>query len=184
MMTLILPGYSLKNKDWAYELKNHLKSPDVHVHEWAHWQDNPEMEYKSLPRRQAGLPFREADDIILRLKDESEINIIAKSYGTFVAMILCTKLGPKIKKLVLCGIPLLTLREKNKQLYKKILSNFPLKDLIVFQNSKDPLGSFLDVQKMLHNINPNIKIIEISRADHHYPVSSSSSLLKAVIAAT
>ena len=38
MKTIILPGYSLRNKEWAYEVKDNLDlEHEVIVHEWEHW---------------------------------------------------------------------------------------------------------------------------------------------------
>ncbi len=54
MLTIILPGYSEKNRQWAEGLKKSLKlDHDVIIHHWEHWRGlrsglNPKSEVKII----------------------------------------------------------------------------------------------------------------------------------------
>jgi len=92
MKTIILSGFSIKNKDWAYAVKYNLPEEEMIVHEWFHWITESDTDF-------------DAEQEVQRLKLKEEINIIAKSIGTLVAVKMLEK-KYKIKKAILCGIPL------------------------------------------------------------------------------
>lgn len=119
MKTIVLPGYSLRNKDWALEIAR------------------------------------------------GRVNVIAKSVGTMVAMHLLAEIPEQINKIILCGIP--SVSEERKNLFAAYLADFPAKEIIVFQNTKDPLASFEEVKDFMKDVNPKIKVIEKNRSDHNYP---------------
>lgn len=152
MKTIIIPGYSHKNKEWAEETSR--KISDSVVYEWKHWND-PTIRFSAKDEAQN----------IKSLIGNGEVNIIAKSIGTLVAMMA---IRDSIAKIVFCGIPINDLNEDDLWQYK-ILSDFPPQKIIVFQNSEDEHGSFVAVRKFLSQINPNIKIIEKSGKTHDYP---------------
>src|SRR6266478_1786851 len=103
MKTIILPGYSHKNKDWALEVQENI--PDSEVYEWEHWSDvNIRFNAKEEAQR------------IKNLIGESEVNIIAKSIGTMVIMMTLKEI--KINKIILCGVPVNDLNEDDKWNYK------------------------------------------------------------------
>lgn len=157
MRTIILPGYSLHNKDWAYQVKNNLDlNHKVIVHEWRHWRDkslsfNLESELKKIKEK----------------IDAEKINIIAKSVGTLVAIKLLSELKPEINKIILCGIP--STSKVRKKIYKEALKDFSFKKIIVFQNTGDPFAGYQEVKKFFREIRPGIKVVEKPRKDHHYP---------------
>ncbi|HSX48856.1 MAG TPA: hypothetical protein VLE44_01200 [Candidatus Saccharimonadales bacterium] len=152
MRTIVLPGYSLKNKDWAYEVRNKLQG-DVEVAEWAHWSDENEK----------WNPQKEAERIASKVGEET-VNIIAKSLGTLVACFLIPNI--KVNKIIFCGIPLNDMGENDYSQYK-ILSK--LENIIIFQNDNDAHGNFLQVKEFVGKINSGIKIIEKIGDTHDYP---------------
>lgn len=156
METIILPGYSFKNKDWAHQISSEL-APEVNsiVFSWSHWE-NP----GAKPDWQ-----KEAEGII-KLANGQEINLLAKSLGTLVAMLVLAP-GAKVNKLILCGVPVLDFQEGDDKLYE-VLKNFPSEDILCIQNENDNHGSFVQVEKFLHSINSQINVISKSRDDHEY----------------
>lgn len=170
MRTVILPGYSLKNKDWAYEVKNRLQEFDVEVVEWLHW-NNENIKFD---------PQKEAERIASEVGDEG-VNIIAKSLGTLVSCYLIPKIEVNKRslllhkkhslasfagKIIFCGIPLNDMNKNDHSQYK-ILEKFD--NVIVFQNDKDIHGNCSQVKEFLEKINPKIKIIEKVGDTHEYP---------------
>ena len=156
MKTIILPGYSERNREWAYEVKEEMGLEGVDVHEWRHWTKGSFSEEKELVA-------------ILDLIGKDNVNIIAKSVGTSVAMHLINKLPNKISKLILCGIPINGFSEDKLELFKTSLSDFPIEKVIVFQNEKDNLGSFDKVKSFIQSIDEKIVVRKMPRSDHHYP---------------
>ncbi len=161
MKTVIIPGYSHKNKEWAEETMKNI--PDSEVYEWKHWND-PNIKFSAKAEAQ-----NISESLSLRDKNvigANQINIVAKSIGTLVTSILLKSVKPN--KIVLCGICINDLNEDELHEYK-ILSDFDPNNIIVFQNSEDEHGSFEEVRKFLSQINPNIKIIEKPGSTHEYP---------------
>lgn len=156
MQTIILPGYSLKNKDWAHQISTEL-APEVEsiVFYWSHWED-PEV--KPDWQEEAGGVIRSAGG--------EEFNLLAKSLGTLVSMLVLAK-GAKVNKLILCGIPVLDFQEGDDKLYD-VLKDFPGENILCLQNKNDNHGSYGQVEKFLHSINSTIKIVSKPRDDHEY----------------
>lgn len=159
MKTIILPGYSPKNKDWADEIKLDMKLDDVIVHEWRHWT-------------KGSFSFKYELSEINRKIGGGKVNMVAKSVGTRVAMLLLSETTEKINKLILCGIPTKGENEKTFNLYKSGLEKFPPKKVHIFQNVKDYFASYEDIVKFIGKINPKIIITKMPRSDHHYPYPS------------
>lgn len=157
MITFILPGFSAKNKEWAEEVAKNLSvDGEVRPVFWDHWTDTK----KTLK------PAKKADDLIdILLKDNC--NIIAKSVGTFVAVLMVAKIPERIGKVILCGIP--SVSDKRLKVFREAFENFPMENVIVFQNQNDPLGSYDKVSGFMQKVNPKIKVISKPRSDHHYP---------------
>lgn len=177
MKTIILPGYSMSNEEWAKEAKDSLsfKEEDVIIHYWKHWTNDHSTKTNFSPER-FDINY-EADKIINTFLGEN-CYIIAKSIGTRVAMKILTKIPNKVEKLILCGIPTKNdqpLRfeddviEQSEGLYSKGLKNISADDVICFQNESDPFARYGDIKNFLGAINPNIKVIKKPRNDHHYP---------------
>ena len=154
--TIILPGFSIHNKDWALEIKKSLSfRQSVLVHGWQHWKLGGALH----PKHEIGK--------ILKEIGRNKVNVIAKSVGTMVCMHLLAEIPDQINKIILCGIP--SVSEERKKLFISSLSNFSRQDIIVFQNTKDPFASFLEVKAFMKLIDPKIKVIEKERSDHNYP---------------
>jgi len=159
MKTILLPGFSIQNKDWSEEIKREIGGKiGLEIHYWPHWQTGKTVEnWKEI----------EVEKFLEEMKDEIA-NIISKSIGTLVAVMTINKKPEAVNKIILCGIPLSALKEEDKEKYK-ILAKLPFKNVLVIQNEKDNTGSFEDVKKMMEKINPNIRVISKPREDHAYP---------------
>jgi len=200
MLTLILPGFSPHNRDWALSVKERLGSK--HKSEiifWKHWQTQNPLDFsiqeesekiiseirrynEAAPAvegqgqrkdsRFAGnavflasfTPFEKAGNF----KARNKINLISKSIGTLVAMLVLKKEAPKIAKIILCGLPINDIKRKDLEYYQ-ILSKFPGRNILCFQNKNDPHGEYANTCKFLNTINTEILIKEGSRDDHEYP---------------
>ena len=159
MNTIILPGFSLKNKDWAEKIKLEIESTFlVTIHSWKHWNTGS---------AQPGWTNDEFNSILKSLPNE-KVNIIAKSIGTLVACLIAKSNAVKINKLILCGIPVNDISENDKDTYQN-LKNLSVDKILCIQNEKDPHGSLEDINILLSKINRNIKIVSKPRADHEYP---------------
>ncbi|TEU01706.1 hypothetical protein E3I18_02455, partial [Candidatus Woesebacteria bacterium] len=105
MKTIIFPGYSPRNKDWALDVQKQMDlDHEVLVHEWKHWIKG------SFSIR------KELDEIIKKIGKE-KINIIAKSVGARVVMKLIPEMKDQINKVILCGITTKFTSEVAKKLY-------------------------------------------------------------------
>lgn len=161
MQTLILPGYSLANKDEAEKIQNDLKpNMETVVWYWPHWKTG---------QTETGWLEIEAEKIVTSLKQD-QVNIVAKSIGTMVAMILLKRIPHQINKIILCGIPLGDFLAGNDQFYEA-LDFPPAENILCIQNENDNHGSYESVEKFIREINPEIKIISKPRSDHSYPYS-------------
>lgn len=159
MVTVILPGYSIKNKEWASESSKELDlGHEIRPIFWDHWTD-PEKIFKAKEK---------SGDIIDVLLHDSA-NIVAKSIGSLVAAYVMQAIPARIEKVIFCGIPLNDLNEADKELIKEALRRFPAEKILCFQNEDDPHGSFDQIKDFLAKINPQIKIISKDRSDHEYP---------------
>jgi len=159
MKTIILPGYSPGNKDWAEAITGKINlGHKVIVHNWRHWQTGA----KNLS------PKKEVETILKEIGSH-KVNILAKSVGTMVAMHILLKINNQVKKIILCGIP--TVSEGRKGLFQKALVGFPEDKIICFQNRKDPWATYNEVKEFMRQVNPKISVIEKPRGDHHYPYS-------------
>ncbi len=151
MITFILPGYSIHNKEWAEDVAKNLKvEGEIRPIFWDHWTDDTQ---KFDPKEKA--------DLISRHTKGATINIIAKSLGCLVAAHVAENIPGQINKIILCGIPVTDLKEDGAELISKV----PNKNLIVFQNNKDPHGNCGKVKELFSNF----KIIEKDASDHNYP---------------
>lgn len=151
MITLIFPGYTVKNKAWAEEVSKNLKiDGQIRPVFWDHWEDETQ---KFDPKEKATLAARHSKG--------DKVNIIAKSIGTLVASHVLREIPDQVEKIILCGIPLGDLNDQE----LKLISEMPTDNLIVFQNDKDPHGSSKKVKALF----PHFKIIEKESDNHDYP---------------
>lgn len=149
---IILPGYSLHNKDWAYDVKKNLE-PDfrVEVHEWKHWSTS------------GSLSLRYEVDKILAEVGKRKVSFIAKSIGTKVLMSVVPKIINQIDKVILCGIPIDPVG------YGKGIKLIGSDRLLVIQNSQDPFMPAKAIKIYLSLVDKKVRFIEKKASDHEYP---------------
>ena len=158
MLTIILPGYSPSNYQWAHKVRENLVlDHPILVHEWNHWKKGGALSLKT-----------ELECIYKKVKKE-KINIIAKSVGTRVAMRLTNTLKDSIKKIILCGVPTRGESKTAQKVYSEGFSNLDTKNIVVFQNGKDPFASHSDIVEFVGKLGKDIQIIKMPRSDHNYP---------------
>lgn len=160
MMTEIIPGFSLKNKIWAEEVRSKLHpSLQPHIFIWKHWETGNNDDFSTEC---------ETKNVLLLIAGNN-VSIIAKSIGSFVTSFVVSQIPDQVDKLILCGIPLNDLDADEKLQMQNNLRKFPVERIICFQNTNDTHGSYADVRAFLQEINPNIKLTEKDRSDHEYP---------------
>lgn len=159
MKTLILPGYSLTNRDWAEQTAKEISVVSPEVIYWRHWETGAVKD---------GWKEEVAEEIVAR---DENINILAKSVGTMVAMEILKTHSALVNRLILCGIPINGFLVGDDEKFR-VLSRYPEQSLIIFQNENDNLGSFADVERFIHSINLNIEVVSRPRSDHDYPYAS------------
>ena len=158
MKTIILPGFSLRNKEWALDIKEKLDlGHEVEVVFWRHWKKGGPLAINYELKK------------IKELTGNDKVNVIAKSVGARVIVNLIPLIRDKLEKIVLCGIPFKGFGEETKKKFKEALSSFPADKIICFQNKKDPFGSCRLIEEFIHSINPKISVVEKPGSDHHYP---------------
>lgn len=83
--TIILPGYSPKNKEWADEISEKLNlGHEIIVHNWKHWKDGGSLSIKY-----------ELGKIKEELGDE-KFNIIGKSVGARITIRVVSELRKQV----------------------------------------------------------------------------------------
>lgn len=159
MDTLIFPGYSPKNKSWAEEIKKELDNvTNCSIIYWPHWETEI---------AESGWIDKEVAKILITIGEQT-VNILAKSIGTLAVMKILKEKPNQINKLMLCGIYKYDFHPGD-EIFFEVLKDFPADRFLCIQNENDNHGSFSDVEKFLHSINPNLKIISKPRSDHEYP---------------
>ena len=161
MKTVILPGYSPHNKEWAEDMKSQMDlGHDVVVHNWRHWTRGSFSLKRELEKIQEEV-------------GSGKINILAKSVGTRVAMSFLEDGYEQVNKLILCGIPGISRIDIPRfNLYKNSINLVPSRNVLIIQNEKDPLGNYEKVRRFIGKINPKIKVISKPRSDHNYPYAA------------
>lgn len=162
MKTVILPGVSIRNREWAEEIQDKLTANGLQttVHEWEHWKTGEKEKFFAKEDIEAALGEIGGE----------RVNIIAKSYGTYIAIEVLAKIKNQINKLILCGIPLGFLSENKlgDDKYKN-LASFPADKIMCMQNEGDPVASYKQIKEFVGKINSEIKVVKKDREDHHYP---------------
>ena len=158
MIDIILPGYSDKNKFWLEETaKNLVSENEVRTVYWNHWTDF----HKKFD------PKDKAIDVVDVMLDDSS-NIIAKSVGTLVAAYILERAPEKIKKVILCGLPLKDFSEADKKVVQESLAKINPENIICIQNSNDPHASYQEALEFVGKVNSKIKVISKESSDHEY----------------
>lgn len=162
MFVLILPGYSTKNKPEAYNISEALEAAghQTLVYEWPHWEDvrlqfRPEFEVVDIYNK------------IEKMKKDQRIAIVAKSIGTYVAVLFLQKY-PEIdpQRIVLLGLPLTSLDKQERSIYAEIIAKFPGR-VSVIQNQHDPHGSSEEAAELLGEYKNLLQVMP-GRDDHRY----------------
>ena len=158
MVTLILPGYSFSNKEWLEKTASQIPG-DIEIRPiyWGHW-DDPSVKCEAKTKA----------DLLAGISGKRVVAIVAKSIGTLAASYLIQKSPEKIRKVIFCGIPLNGLNEINKEIIKDALRKVDLNNVVVFQNSEDPVGSYSAIVEFLSEFGSRIKIIEKDANTHDY----------------
>ena len=152
MQTLILPGYSSKNKDWVDAVAANLKFDGIiRPFYWGHWTD----ETKNFNATEKAML------IAKHVKDE-KLNIIAKSIGTLVSALTANLIPERINKIIFCGIPVNDINDSEIEIIKKCIQDFGDR-ILVIQNMDDPHGSFEQVKNF-----GNVKMKIASNHDYPY----------------
>lgn len=158
MVTIIIPGYSSHNKKWLEDTAASISSDgEIRPIYWGHW-DDPIIKFD--PRLKANL--------LDAVSGKRVVDIVAKSIGTLVASYLIQKSPEKIRRVIFCGMPLNDIGEKEKEIIKNALSKIPSENVICFQNSEDPHGSYDSVKNFLSGHESDVEIISKPRDDHEY----------------
>jgi hypothetical protein len=158
MRTIIISGFSEKNRAWALEGAQKLNIPESDIHVWKHWETGNASDFSRENEREA----------VKKLIDENIVNIIAKSIGTLVASLVLKDIPMKINKMAFCGIPFNDLSPSDKSEYLA-LAKFNKENIICFQNQSDPHGSYDQVRAFLAESGLNIPLSPTPRSDHEYP---------------
>jgi len=158
MVTIILPGYSAHNKNWLEETAQGVGvQGEIRAVYWDHWTD-PTKKFDA----------KEKGRLINDITGAGASDIVAKSIGTLVAAYMILNAPAKIRKVVLCGIPLNDLSESDKEVIKMALKSIPSKNVICFQNDEDPHGGFGQLESFMSGFDSDVEVISKSRADHEY----------------
>jgi len=158
MKTFLIPGFSLKNRDWAFETQKQLSDVDVQIWQWEHWEKGEAREnWQEFEKTQ-----------ILENLGEQKMNFLVKSIGSFVFACLLPQISDRVEKVILCGLCFLDLTEGEREVYEN-LKLIPAEKFVCFQNKDDSHGYFATVNAFLKKINPDFKVVETKRSDHEYP---------------
>ncbi|MGA3292144.1 MAG: hypothetical protein ABSC49_03315 [Candidatus Microgenomates bacterium] len=158
MVTIILPGYSSSNKKWLEETAKRINSDgEIRPIYWDHWEN---LDKKFIASQKAQL--------IDSVAGKRMVDIIAKSIGTLVAGYIIQKSPEKIRKVILNGICLNDLDEKDKEVLKSALKLMAPENIVCFQNENDPHGNFDQAKNFLSGVDPKIIVISKPRDDHEY----------------
>jgi pimeloyl-ACP methyl ester carboxylesterase len=159
MVTVILPGGSLHNKEWLEETSQKINvEGEIRPIYWSHWTD-PTKEFDKKEKS------RLIDDIV----GPRSVDIIAKSIGSLVAAYVIQRNPEKIRKVIINGLPLNDISEDERETIKSALKLVAPDSILCFQNVNDPHGSFDQVKKFWSEVNPRITPISKDRDDHEYP---------------
>ncbi len=157
MKTIIIPGFGISNKPWAEETVKKLAKVGIKssIYPWKHWTGSQ-------------MATRDQVEDIKTLMGDENVNIIAKSIGTYVLSLLISKTKGQIQKIILCGIPINDLEEDDLDNYKEFGSVDP-RNIVCFQNNNDSHGSIEQIRDFLKNINSEIEVISKPASTHDYP---------------
>lgn len=161
---LILPGFSLKNRDWATQMAQELQPQfGAKIWGWKHWQSGDNADFSAE---------LEARAIITQLKKKKDepVHVLAKSIGTWVLSKIIKQSPNLFAKIILCGVPLNDLEKHEWNDYKNFKN--VTSPTICFQNDADPHGNFAQVSQLFTDEKIDIPLVEKSGNNHDYNYSS------------
>jgi len=153
MRTIILPGYSPHNREWAGQIAADLKEAEVHP--WKHWETGGRMD-----------PSEELK-AILRQINVGPVNLLAKSVGCRMAAHATLQHPAAVNQVLLCGIPSIEADTLND--LEKLLNALGTERILVVQNAGDPYVPFQQLSRGFQDRQLAFQVLERPRADHHYP---------------
>jgi len=160
---IILPGNSVKNKEWGKAVYEYYgkEFDTVYMQFYDHWENGQlaidfEKEIKKLQKE------------ISKNSKETSITIFAKSAGSILAIMATNKIKILPSKSIFFGMPL---DWACKEVFDNDLT--PLKNFniptIAFHNDKDPIASYEFTKDIIENkSNGNIKLVTTKGSDHGY----------------
>jgi hypothetical protein len=161
MNILILPGFSIKNRIWLEETDKYLSREHLCIsHEWKHWQTGNNGDFSIE---------KEIPIIKKQIHAFSEVCIVAKSIGSYVASFLLKDSHITFPKIIFCGLPLTDLNQLDQGQFKNNLSGINIDTFVCFQNSKDPHGGYDEARVFLTEINMRFKVVMKDGDTHDYP---------------
>jgi pimeloyl-ACP methyl ester carboxylesterase len=153
MRTIILPGYSHRNREWADEIADEIAGAEVHA--WPHWDTGRTLD---VAKELAAIKKRVSTD---------QVNLLAKSIGCRMAAQIVLDRPAQIEKLILCGLPGTQVEARAD--FAAALARLPVERILVVQNRSDPYAAFTEVRDMIQSVAPGVRVVEGDRNDHHYP---------------
>ena len=182
MKTIILPGYSEHNLEWADGVAKELSINGLQttVHHWLHWptaqrasglwrkDTQEELNITSGSMAKARMSLKTELERIRQEIDSEKINIIAKSVGVYVALKLVPRINDQINKIVLCGIASVASNDRA-DLVKILTTTVSVDNILCIQNENDVFVTFAQAEMFYHSVIPKLKVISKPRSDHNYP---------------
>ncbi|MFC1625664.1 hypothetical protein ACFL1Q_01315 [Patescibacteria group bacterium] len=163
MNTELLGGGSFKNKSWVDEIQQKLQ-PEITaiVVYWNGWErgEDAKIDFEAETKKAA------------ELVGNKPFDMVSKSVGSYIGLNVIEETGNLVRKLIICGVPLKDFPIEEIEKRYEILSSISVENVVVFQNEKDPHGSFEEVNSFIAKINSGIKVVkkigEFSET-HNYP---------------
>jgi predicted alpha/beta hydrolase family esterase len=165
---IILPGFSSKNQELLDTYVPYFKDKGYKVNaiKWPHWKSGNKSDF---------VKEEQVERIVCLLDNiDRPITFFAKSVGTIILSEVLKVIDKiKIQKIVLAGLPLGDGSSNLIDVYKSLNDLNPSK-IIIIQAKNDPYSPFKAVKKFIREDigNNDIKVLEIDRNDHIYPIES------------
>lgn len=162
MEIIILPGNSLKNKEWARKIKEAAFQiegvTNVFTQEYDHWIFGGEV--MNLQK--------ETEKLLKTISGKEDYVLIAKSAGTLICVNTINHVKSKPREVILMGLPVQWAKDNNINidvLFKSI-SFSPT----VIQCKEDPITSAENARMFLEKMNllENVRFEEIPGNNHDY----------------
>ncbi len=138
-------------------MQQHLaKLGKVQTVEWIHWQTG-----------QASKNWPEAELAKIEVLVKQPVVIVAKSIGTLIAVKFIAADPKLVDAVVLCGIPVNDIGQKELNAYQSLNKLDPEK-IICLQNDRDPHGTADQVSRLFTQLELGIKVIGKPADNHDY----------------